>query len=116
MTIFGVLLARPLSSIFVGYDAQLLTMTQRGMIIYCLSFLFNGINIFGSAFFTALNNGVVSAVISFLRTLLFQIAAVLVLPIFLKLDGIWLSIIVAELLALVVVLVFFVKMRPKYGY
>ena len=116
MTIFGVLLARPLSSIFVGYDAQLLTMTQRGMIIYCLSFLFNGINIFGSAFFTALNNGVVSAVISFLRTLLFQIAAVLVLPIFLKLDGIWLSIIVAELLSLVVVLVFFVKMRPKYGY
>ena len=116
MTIFGVLLARPLSSIFVGYDAQLLTMTQRGMIIYCLSFLFNGINIFASAFFTALNNGVVSAVISFLRTLLFQIAAVLVLPIFLKLDGIWLSIIVAELLSLVVVLVFFVKMRPKYGY
>ena len=91
-------------------------MTVRGFIIYCFSFMLAGFNIFGSSFFTALNNGLVSAIISFLRTLLFQVIAVLILPIFLKLDGIWLSIIAAEALSLMVVFLFIKKMQPKYGY
>ena len=116
MTVISILLAKPLSMIFVGYDKMLLDMTVRGFIIYCFSFLLAGFNIFGSSFFTALNNGVVSAVISFLRTLLFQVVSVLVLPIFLKLDGVWLSIIAAEALSLAVVFIFIKKMQPKYKY
>lgn len=116
ITVLSLVLAKPLSQIFVGYDKDLLEMTVRGFIIYCFSFLIAGFNIFGSSFFTALNNGIVSAVISFLRTLLFQVLAVMILPIFLKLDGIWLSIIVAELLSLIVVFVFIKKMQPKYNY
>ena len=75
-----------------------------------------GINVWGSAFFTALGNGAVSAIISFLRTLLFQIAVVLVLPVFFGIDGIWLAIVVAELLALIVTVLFLVKKRKKYHY
>ncbi len=116
MTTVSLLLARPLSQIFVGYDKELLSMTIRGFVIYCFSFLLAGFNIFGSSFFTALNDGLVSAVISFLRTLLFQVLAVMILPIFLKLDGIWLSIIVAEFLSLVAVIIFIKKMQPKYKY
>ena len=78
--------------------------------------MFIGINIFASGFFTALNNGVVSAAISFLRTLLFQVVVVLVLPIFLGIDGIWLSIVVAELLAIAISIYFFVKMKKRYNY
>ena len=91
-------------------------MTKRGFVIYTLSFLIAGINIFGSAFFTALNDGLVSAIISFLRTLLFQVVAVLVLPVFFELDGIWYAVIVAELLAVVVTGVFLVIKREKYKY
>ncbi|MBQ4537003.1 MAG: MATE family efflux transporter [Lachnospiraceae bacterium] len=109
-------LAKPLSMIFVSYDAKLLAMTVRGFMIYSVSFLFMGFNIFGSSFFTALNNGLISALISFLRALLFQVAALLLLPIFLELDGIWWAISVAELLALVVTIVCFVKMRKRYYY
>ena len=116
LTAIAELLALPLSKIFVGYDTDLLAMTQRAFVLYSLSFLISGFNIFGSSFFTALNNGLVSAIISFLRTLFFQIAAVLILPIFLKLDGIWLAIVVAELVSLVVTAYFFVKMKPKYHY
>lgn len=116
MTLVSILMAKPLSAVFVGYDKDLLDMTVRGFIIYCFSFLLAGFNIFGSSFFTALNNGVVSAVISFLRTLLFQIAAVLLLPIVLGLDGIWLSIIAAEALSLAVVFIFLKKMQTKYNY
>lgn len=110
------LLASPLSRIFVGYDAALFAMTKRGMTIYALSFLFNGLNIFGSSFFTALNNGLVSAALSFLRTLLFQLIALLVLPVFFGLDGIWFAIVAAEFAALIVTLFFFRKMRPRYQY
>ena len=116
MTIISLFLARPLSHIFVGYDKELFEITAKGFIIYCFSFLLAGFNIFGSSFFTALNDGLVSAVISFLRTLLFQVLAVMILPIFLKLDGIWLSIIVAEFLSLIVVFIFIKKMQPKYKY
>jgi len=91
-------------------------MALRGFVIYSFSFLFAGISIFGSSFFTALNNGLVSAVISFLRTLVFQVAAVLILPLFWKLDGIWASMVVAELLASVITVLFLVGKRKQYHY
>lgn len=116
MTILGFWLASPLSHIFVGYDKELLEMTKRGFYIYTLSFLISGFNIYGSAFFTALNDGLVSAIISFLRTLLFQVVAVLVLPIFFKLDGIWYAVIMAEMLALMVTVGFLITKRRKYRY
>jgi len=116
MTAAAVTLAGALSGIFVGYDAQLFDLTRRGLTLYSLSFMVMGVNIFGSSFFTALNDGVVSAFISFLRTLLFQVAAVLALPLVLGLDGIWLSIVAAELCALAVTVLLFVKMRKKYHY
>lgn len=116
MLVFGELLARPLSEIFVGYDASLLEITVRGFSIFSLSFLFSGIAIFGSSFFTALNNGLVSAIISFLRTLVFQVAAVLLLPLIWGLDGIWISIVVAEVVAMIVTVAFIVGCRKRYGY
>ena len=116
MTALGAGLAYPLSALFVGYDLQLMEMTGRGMLLYALSFLFAGFNVFSSAFFTALNNGGVSAAISFLRTLLFQTAAVLLLPLVWALDGIWLSITAAELLALGVSGFCLLWKRPQYHY
>lgn len=110
------LLARPLSSMFVGYDEGLLALTLRGFSIFSFSFLFAGISLFGSSFFTALNNGLISASISFLRTLIFQIAAVLIFPIFWQVDGIWMSIVAAELLASVVTLLLILSKRKKYHY
>lgn len=116
MTLAALALATPLAKIFVGYDAGLLELTLRGYRISVLSFLICGLNIFGSAFFTALNNGLVSAVISFLRTLVFQTGIVMLLPIFLGMDGIWIATVAAELMALGVTAVFFVKNRKKYHY
>ncbi len=116
MTLSAVFLARPLAKIFVGYDAFLTDMTVRGFIIYAFSFLLSGFNIFGSSMFTALNNGLISAVISFVRTLVCQIAAVLILPLIFKLDGIWLSIVAAELAALLLTVFCFVKYRKRYHY
>ena len=116
MLVLGELLATPFSRLYVGYDAELFEMTERAFLIYSFSFLFTGMGIFGSAFFTALNNGLVSAVISFLRTLLFQVVAVLLLPLLFKLDGIWFSVIVAELLSTVVTVVFLLANKKKYGY
>ncbi len=116
LAVLAILTSQPLARIFVGYDSGLTALTRRGLCLYSLSFLLTGFNIFGSAFFTALGNGVVSAIISFLRTLLFQIAAVLILPLLLGLDGIWLSIAAAEILALVVTIIFFVKKGSYYHY
>ena len=116
MVITALLLSVPLCKMFVGYDEVLYEITLRGFIIYAFSYLITGFNIFGSAFFTALNNGVVSAVISFLRTLVFQISAVLILPELLKLDGVWLSIIVAELASAAVTVAFMIAKRKKYNY
>lgn len=116
LTALAILLSTPLSKIFVAYDAALLQMTSHGFRLYALSFLIMGFNIFGSSFFTALNNGAVSAAISFLRTLLFQIAAILILPAFLGLDGIWLAIDAAELAALLVTIALFVTKRGQYHY
>ena len=116
MTGTALILAEPLSRIFVGYDRELMEMTVRGFIIYSLSFLVCGFNIFGSSLFTALNNGLISALISFLRTLVCQIAAVLLLPLVLGLDGVWWSIMAAELAALLLTAFCIVKFRGRYHY
>lgn len=110
------LLASPLSRLFVGYDTSLLDITLHAFLIYSFSFLFSGFAIFGSAFFTALNDGLTSALISFLRTLVFQIAAVLVFPVIWGVDGIWLSIVAAECMAVVVTVLFIFGKRKKYRY
>ena len=109
-------LAHPLASMFVGYDLELFKMTLRGFMIYSFSFLFSGIAIFGSSFFTALNDGLISALISFLRTLVFQVAAVLVFPLIWGIDGIWVSIVAAELMAVSVTVMFLLMKRKKYHY
>lgn len=116
LTVLAELLAGLLAGIFVSYDLALLEMTRRGFRIYSVAFLMMGFNIFASAFFTALNDGLVSAFLSFLRTLVFQIAAVLILPIFLELDGVWWSIAAAEGVALVVSGICFWKFSGKYHY
>lgn len=116
MAAAALLLARPLSQIFVGYDPELMEMTVRGFVIYSLSFLLCGFNIFGSSLFTALNNGLISAVISFVRTLICQIAAVLLLPLILGLDGIWWAIVVSEGVALGLTVFCFVKFKGRYHY
>lgn len=118
LAMFGAaeLLARPLAMIYVGYDQGLLDMTLRAFFIYSFAFLFSGFSIFGSSFFTALNDGLVSAMISFQRTLVFQVAAVLAFPLLWGLDGIWLSIVGAEVMALVVTLLFLAGKRKKYHY
>lgn len=116
MMILAEVFAEPLAKIFVSYDRELFAMTCRGFRLYSLSFLFSGINIYGSSFFTALNDGFSSALISFLRTLVFQVSSVLILPILFGLDGIWLAVVAAELLALVVTIVLLVSKRKKYHY
>lgn len=109
-------LAQPLARIFVGYDAELMALTVSGFRIYALSFLLMGFAIFGSGFFTALNDGLTSALISFLRTLVFQVAAVLLLPLLWGITGVWLSIVVAELMAVVFTACFLLLRRKKYHY
>lgn len=116
MTGLAELLAKPLGSIFVSYDAELLDMTTNAIRLFALSYLISGINIFTSSFFTALNNGFVSAAISFLRTLVFQIAMIYILPAIIGINGIWLAVVVAEILALFVSIIFLVKNRKKYEY
>lgn len=108
--------ARPLSVLFIGYDEELLNLTVRAFSIFSFSFLFSGFAIFGSSFFTALNNGLVSAAISFMRTLVFQTAAVLIFPLFWKMDGIWMSIVAAEIMASAVTAMFLWKNKKKYNY
>lgn len=116
MTCIAEIFAKPLASIFVGYDKDLLEFTANAIRIYSLSYLVSGINIFASSFFTALNDGAVSASISFIRTLLFQAGTILVLPLLLETTGIWLAIVVAEILALIVSVGFLVAKRKKYRY
>ena len=109
-------LAYPLSKMFVGYDAELLEMTHGAFLTYAYSFLFMGFAIFASSFFTALNDGLTSALISFLRTLVCQVGAVLLLPMLLGIDGIWLSIVMAEVMAVLISVAFLVAKRKKYQY
>ena len=116
MVVLAILLAKPFSSFFVGYDQELLALTTRGFLLYSLSYLVLGVNIFASAFFTALNNGGVSALLSFLRLFVFQVITLFVFPLFLNVDGVWLSIVGSELLALGMSIFFFLQQRKKYGY
>lgn len=116
MLAFSELLAKPLSAIFVGYNKELFELTVNGFRMFSFSYLFAGISIFGSSFFTALNDGLTSALISFLRTLVFQIAAVLIFPLIWDINGIWLSIVAAELMSFAVTLVFLKIKRKKYNY
>jgi len=110
------LFADALSGIFVGYDQALFELTKRAVIISAAAFLFIGLNIFGSGFFTALNNGLISAAISFLRTVVFQVAAVMILPEIWEIDGIWWSMVVAEILSFIVTMFCLAKNKNKYHY
>ena len=112
----GELLAAPLSRLFVAYDEELLQMTTHAFAIFSFSFLFSGFAINGSSFFTALNDGLTSALISFLRTLVFQVAAVLLFPLLWGLDGIWFSIVAAEIMAVLATIFCLLKKQKKYGY
>lgn len=112
----SLLLAKPLSLMFVGYDEELLEMTLHAFSVYAFSFLFAGFAIFSSSFFTALNDGLTSALISSLRTLVFQVVAVLVLPLVWALNGIWFSMVAAEFLALLVAGIFLIGKRARYHY
>lgn len=116
MTVFGLVTAVPISSFFVGYDSELMDMTVRGLRIFAFAFTFMGIGCFGSSLFTALNNGIISAIISVVRTFVFRLSAVLLLPLVLGIDGIWLSTCCAEGLAFAVTITFFWIYRKKYHY
>ncbi len=116
LTILAIVLSSPLAKIFVGYDEELYELTRHAFSLFAYSFLLAGFNIFTSSFFTALNNGAVSAAISFMRTLIFQTSSVLILPIFLGVDGIWWAITVAEVFAFILSLIFLFAKREKYHY
>lgn len=116
MTTIAEILSKTLASIFVSYDAELLTMTTNAIRIFAISYIISGINIFASSFFTALNNGLVSAIISFLRTLVFQVVMIFLLPKILGLNGIWFSVVFAEILSFVVSILFLIINRKKYEY
>lgn len=116
LTILAIVLSSPLAKLFVGYDEGLYELTRHAFSLFSYSFLLAGFNIFTSSFFTALNNGAVSAAISFMRTLIFQTSSVLILPIFLGVDGIWWAITVAEVFAFILSLIFLFAKREKYHY
>ena len=116
MTGLAEILAKPLASIFVSYGKELLELTINAIRLYSLSYIISWFNIFASSFFTALNNGLISALISFLRTLLFQVAMIFILPAIWGISGIWLSVVFAEILAVVVSIICIVKNRKKYEY
>ena len=116
LSILAFSLANPLAHIFVGYDAELKALTVKAFRLFAPAFLLAGLNIFASSLFTALNNGLISAIISFLRTLVFQLASVLVLPLIFDYDGIWYSITIAEIFAIIISVAFVLAKRKKYGY
>ena len=116
MVIADELVAQPLSGVFVGYDEELLNLTVSGFRIFALSFGFMGFGIFASGFFTALNDGLTSAAISFLRTLVFETSAVMILPVFLGINGIWCSVAVAEFTSVILGGIFLGIKKKKYHY
>lgn len=116
LTVLALALAKPLAFIFVGYNAELFELTCHAFRLFAFSFILSGFNIFASSFFTALNNGGISALISFLRTLLFQTASVIILPSFFDIDGIWWAITVAEVFAFIISAVFIFAKRKQYNY
>ena len=110
------LTAGPLTKIFVGYDAELFHLTAKAFMIYGISYLLVGFNFYASSFFTALNNGVVSAIISTARALVFETSAVFILPAVFGVDGIWFSVICAEIMAIIMSAAFLAKNRERYHY
>ena len=116
LTVGSMFLIPHVARFFVGYDAELLELTTHAFRVFGLSFLIMGFNVYASSFFTALGDGVTSALISFLRTLVFQVTAVLILPVFLKIDGIWLAVTAAELAALGVSVSMFITKDQKFHY
>lgn len=123
MGLFGILmtglalaLANPISLLFVGYDEHLLAMTKKAFFIFSFAFLFTGFSIFSSSLFTALNNGIISAIVSFLRSLVYQISCVFILPLLFGLNGIWLSMLFAEILSMLTAMCFVLLKRKKYHY
>lgn len=116
MTFLSVALATPLTAIFVGYNAELLAFSARAMRIFSVCFIFMGLNMYISSFFTALGNGLISAIVSAFRTLFCQLITVFLLPLIMGVDGIWLSIVIAEVLSLMLGVTFLVTKRKKYGY
>ena len=116
MFVLLIIFARPLVSIFVGYDAGLVDMAVHGMRIYALIFITCGLNIFVTGMFTALNNGVVSAIIATVRVVICEIGSVMILPVFFGLNGIWFAAAVAEVGSFIPVVLFTVKLRNRYGY
>lgn len=116
MIVAAELLAVPLAQIFVGYDIETMKLTISGFRIFALSFVFMAFAIFSSSFFTALNDGVTSAIISFMRTLVFQVIALLLLPLIFDINGVWMSIVIAEFMAVVLSAIFLVAKKNKYHY
>lgn len=116
MTGLAEILSKLLASIFVSYDDSLLELTTNAIRLFSISYLLSGFNIFSSSFFTALNNGAVSAAISFLRTLFFQVVMIFLLPAIWGINGIWLAVVFAEIFALVISILFFAINRKKYQY
>ncbi len=116
MMVLAQMLASPLAKVFVGYDKELFDMTVHGFRLFSFYFILAGINIYSSSFFTALNNGIISAIISFSRTLGFETLSVIILPIFFKLDGVWMAITVAEICAFLISMSFLISKREKYNY
>lgn len=116
LTFLAMVLASPLAKLFVGYDEGLYTLTCHAFRLFSFAFLFAGFNIFASSFFTALNNGFISAAISFLRTLVFQTSSVILLPLLFDVDGIWYAITVAEVFATIISVIFLFAKRKKYQY
>lgn len=116
LTLIAESVSYPLTASFVGYDKGLFELTHNGFMLFSISYLLCGFNIFGSSFFTALGNGGISATISFSRSLLFQIISIIVLPMILGINGIWLSVVAAESMSLIVTTVFLITQRKKYNY
>ncbi len=116
MTLLAEISSKLLASIFVSYDLELLNMTTMAIRLFAISYIISGFNMFASSFFTALNNGAVSAAISFLRTLVFQVVMILILPSLMGINGIWLAVVFAEILSLIVSAIFIICNRKKYGY
>ena len=109
-------LVDPLAGVFVGYDPDLHALTIHAMLIYSWALLFSGFNMYGSSLFTSLSNGLISAVISFVRTLVFEIGAVLLLPRLFGPDGIWYSGVVAGVAAFILTVAFVLGYAKRYGY
>ena len=116
MTLTAFVCAYPLSLFFASYDQALLDMTVRGFRIFSFTFVFSGFAIYGSSFFTALNDGATSAVLAFLRTVVFQITLILTLPVIWAIDGVWFSSLFAEILAFTSTVIVLLIHRKKYGY